>query len=132
MVDEANYPESPHGPGLGSNRNLSDIIQAMLDKGDKEQTKEVANAILSVPTDELVGLHNELSAELQEDRKKLAQIMNQSPDDLYNNPDFNYKLGKVIGFEVALRGLEAFVKFRGAEQSGEFKELLEPGPTESS
>lgn len=71
----------------------------------------------------LVELHNDLVRELNDEKRKLVRAKSgQDPQDLENNVDVNYLQGKVIGFEIPINALHAFIVARADNAAG----LLEP------
>ncbi len=72
-----------------------------------------------IPVENLVALHNELVGELNVDRQKVDVIKQiKSEEYVRNNPNFNYLLGRTVGFGIALDGLHAFIVAQSADQAG--------------
>lgn len=83
----------------------------------------------TISVEAVVALHNELVEELNADQKKLDAIKRvQGEEVAKDDPTFNYALGRVVGFEMAVSGLHAFLVTEEADQAG----LLDLTPFEQT
>lgn len=73
----------------------------------------------TIAAEALIALHNELVQELNADREKLNGIkIARGEEAVEDDPTFNYALGRVVGFEMVVSGLHAFIVTERADQEG--------------
>ena len=66
-----------------------------------------------ISTDELAALHNELVDELNDARANVAAFKDvKGGDEALESPNYNYALGKVIGFEDAVHAIHTFIEVK--------------------
>lgn len=67
----------------------------------------------------LIALHNELADELNTEKDRLSLLKSgRELEEVTGDPSLNYLQGKVLGFEVAMNALRAFIEARTADASG--------------
>jgi len=80
----------------------------------------------AIQTGDAIGFHNELLGRLKESRAELDKVRRVRGNEYVSvDPNFNYKLGKVVGFELALNGLGLFIKAQAADQAGDIDKALQ-------
>jgi hypothetical protein len=85
-------------------------------------TEESHKASFEITAGTLVGLHNELADELNIEKERLLRMQSnsdtKSDSSIDDSNTLEYQRGKVIGFELAVSALHAFVVARTADAAG--------------
>jgi hypothetical protein len=128
-------PSPENGQNIPHDVDPTDIEQllGMFGMGEKGfgEEDEVNNAhdetlLTAIQTGDAIGFHNELLDRLRESRSELDKVRRVRGEEYVStDPNFNYKLGKVVGFELALNGLGIFIKAQAADQAGDIDKALQ-------
>ncbi|HEU4607362.1 MAG TPA: hypothetical protein VFS31_04580, partial [Chitinophagaceae bacterium] len=72
-----------------------------------------------ITTEAIIDLHNELVDELNVEKRTLKDLKGvRAMEDIIQDPALNYLQGKVVGMELAVNAIHAFIVMRSADAAG--------------